>query len=67
MNPQKFIASLSFDIRLAPYDIMGSLAHARMLANCKNGISSYELSKTLGNSSELGMVHAASDSRSHEG
>ena len=35
MNPQKFIASLSFDIRLAPYDIMGSLAHAKMLAKCK--------------------------------
>jgi argininosuccinate lyase len=35
MNPQSFIASLSFDIRLAPYDIQGSIAHARMLAKCK--------------------------------
>jgi len=34
MNPQKFIASLSFDIRLAPYDILGSLAHAKMLSKC---------------------------------
>src|SRR5471030_760705 len=32
MNPQTFIASLSFDIRLAPYDIQGSIAHARMLS-----------------------------------
>ncbi len=35
MNPQSFIASLSFDIRLAPYDIQGSVAHARMLAKCR--------------------------------
>jgi argininosuccinate lyase len=32
MNPQAFIASLAFDIRLAPFDIEGSIAHARMLA-----------------------------------
>lgn len=32
MNPQHFIASLSFDVRLAPFDIQGSIAHARMLA-----------------------------------
>jgi argininosuccinate lyase len=35
VNPQSFIASLSFDIRLAPYDIEGSIAHARMLARCR--------------------------------
>ncbi len=35
MNPQAFIASLAFDIRLAPYDIQGSVAHARMLAKCR--------------------------------
>src|ERR1017187_9511715 len=35
MNPQSFIASLSFDIRLAPYDILGSMAHARMLSKCR--------------------------------
>src|SRR5450755_631791 len=35
MNPQSFIASLSFDIRLAPYDVQGSIAHARMLAKCR--------------------------------
>ncbi len=35
MNPQAFIASLSFDVRLAPYDVQGSIAHARMLARCK--------------------------------
>jgi len=29
-------ASISFDWRLAPYDIQGSMAHARMLSN--NGI-----------------------------
>src|SRR5947209_1478690 len=35
MNPQSFIASLAFDVRLAPYDIQGSLAHAKMLAKAK--------------------------------
>src|SRR5467141_1082816 len=35
MDPQAFIASLAFDIRLAPYDIQGSIAHARMLAKCR--------------------------------
>ncbi len=35
MNPQKFIASLSYDIRLAPYDIQGSIAHAKMLSKCR--------------------------------
>jgi argininosuccinate lyase len=35
MNPQSFIASLSFDVRLAPYDIQGSIAHAKMLAKRK--------------------------------
>ena len=35
MNPQAFIASLSFDVRLAPYDILGSIAHARMLSRCR--------------------------------
>jgi argininosuccinate lyase len=31
---QRFTASVSFDKRLARYDIAGSLAHARMLAAC---------------------------------
>ena len=31
---QRFTASLAFDRRLAPQDIAGSLAHARMLASC---------------------------------
>jgi argininosuccinate lyase len=31
---QRFTASVSFDRRLAPHDIAGSLAHARMLAAC---------------------------------
>jgi argininosuccinate lyase len=35
MNPQAFIASLSFDLRLAPYDIQGSIAHAKMLSKCR--------------------------------
>src|ERR1700704_4618077 len=35
MDPQAFIASLAFDVRLAPYDIQGSIAHARMLARCR--------------------------------
>jgi argininosuccinate lyase len=32
---QRFNASVSFDRRLAEFDIQGSLAHARMLARCK--------------------------------
>ncbi|MBD3271279.1 MAG: argininosuccinate lyase [Elusimicrobia bacterium] len=34
MNINTFMSSLSFDIRLAPYDIAGSIAHARMLKKC---------------------------------
>lgn len=30
---QAFTASIGFDVRLAPYDIIGSTAHARMLAS----------------------------------
>ncbi|MCG3205004.1 MAG: Argininosuccinate lyase [Elusimicrobia bacterium] len=29
--PQRFIESFSYDVRLAPYDIQGSIAHATML------------------------------------
>jgi argininosuccinate lyase len=32
---KRFTASVSFDRRLAPYDLDGSLAHARMLAACR--------------------------------
>jgi argininosuccinate lyase len=32
---QRFNASVAFDRRLAEFDILGSLAHARMLARCK--------------------------------
>jgi argininosuccinate lyase len=31
---EAFTASIDFDRRLAPYDIRGSIAHARMLAKC---------------------------------
>lgn len=31
---QEFTASIGFDIRLYPYDIRGSIAHATMLAEC---------------------------------
>jgi argininosuccinate lyase len=31
---ERLNASISFDIRLAPYDIQGSIAHARMLGEC---------------------------------
>jgi argininosuccinate lyase len=30
-----FVASISFDRRLAPYDIAGSIAHCKMLVKCK--------------------------------
>lgn len=32
---QDFIASFSFDCRLAPYDIEGSVAHVKMLEKCR--------------------------------
>src|SRR4029077_2201066 len=35
MDPQAFIVSLAFDVRLAPYDIQGSIAHAKMLSRCR--------------------------------
>ena len=34
-----------------------------MLANCKNGISTYELAKNYRRSPELGMVHASQNPR----
>lgn len=34
-SPQEFIGSFSFDVRLAPYDIQGSIAHAAMLGQKK--------------------------------
>ncbi len=41
----KFTASIPFDWRLYPYDIAGSIAHARMLA--KQGIISPEEARTI--------------------
>src|SRR4051812_18589416 len=35
MIPDDYIASFSFDQRLAPYDIRGSIAHVEMLAKKK--------------------------------
>lgn len=35
MIPQDYISSFSFDQRLAPYDIQGSIAHVKMLAKQK--------------------------------
>ena len=32
---EAYTASIHFDLRLAPYDIQGSIAHARMLAKCR--------------------------------
>jgi argininosuccinate lyase len=40
---KRFTSSISFDYRLAEYDIAGSLAHARMLAAC-NVITAQDLS-----------------------
>lgn len=34
-SPQDFIGSFHFDIRLAPYDIQGSIAHAQMLGRTR--------------------------------
>jgi argininosuccinate lyase len=42
---ERLNASISFDIRLAPYDIRGSIAHARMLGGC--GIVTEEESEEL--------------------
>ncbi|MBI3089414.1 MAG: argininosuccinate lyase [Candidatus Tectomicrobia bacterium] len=42
---EAFTASISFDARLAPYDLRGSMAHARMLGRC--GIITDEEARTL--------------------
>src|SRR5919202_2187015 len=42
---ERLNASIPFDIRLAPYDIRGSVAHARMLGRC--GILTDEESEEL--------------------
>ena len=48
-NYKKFIGSFSFDSKLAPYDILGSVAHVRMLAKCKilTKVESDEITKGL--------------------
>jgi argininosuccinate lyase len=42
---ERLNASIPFDIRLAPHDVRGSIAHARMLA--EQGIISYDEAATL--------------------
>ena len=42
---ERLNASIPFDVRLAPYDIRGSIAHARMLGRC--GIVTVEESEEL--------------------
>jgi argininosuccinate lyase len=42
---ERLNASIPFDVRLAPYDIRGSIAHARMLGRC--GITTAEESEEL--------------------
>ncbi len=55
---ERINASIPFDIRLAPYDIRGSIAHARMLG--QQGIISPDESRTLvlGLEAMLGEVQA---------
>lgn len=43
--PQRFIESFSYDIRLAPYDIQGSIAHAQMLG--KQRIIPFDAAKKI--------------------
>ena len=54
---QRYTASVAFDRRLAPFDIRGSLAHARMLSRC--GI----LSATDLEAIERGMAQVADEIR----
>ncbi len=54
---QRYTASVSFDRRLAPFDILGSLAHARMLSRC--GI----LPKADLEAIERGMTQVATEIR----
>ncbi|MEW6555760.1 MAG: argininosuccinate lyase [Elusimicrobiota bacterium] len=35
MELKKFVSSISYDVKLAKYDILGSIAHVKMLAKCK--------------------------------
>lgn len=44
---ESFVASLSFDQVLAPYDLLGSMAHARALARCRI-LSAREARRILG-------------------
>lgn len=55
MTPEDYIASYSFDCRLAPYDIQGSIAHVRMLAR-KRIISASDSRKIIS-----GLVKIAKD------
>src|SRR3712207_8883833 len=55
---ERLNASISFDIRLAPYDIRGSIAHARMLGEC--GVVTAEESEELvrGLEAVMGKIEA---------
>ncbi len=35
MNLEKFVSSIDYDVKLTKYDILGSIAHTKMLAKCK--------------------------------
>jgi len=35
MELKKFVSSIDYDVKLAKYDIFGSIAHTKMLAKCK--------------------------------
>jgi argininosuccinate lyase len=51
-NVESFTASIDFDKRLAPYDIMGSIAHARMLGKC-GIVTKAEADKIVGGLEEI--------------
>ena len=59
---EAFTASIDFDRRLAPYDIRGSIAHARMLAKC-GILPKAEVEKIVGGLEEIGQEIARGEFR----
>src|SRR5512147_1115910 len=59
---EAFTASIDFDRRLAPYDIRGSIAHARMLGKC-GILPKGEAEKIVAGLEEIGEEIAGGDYR----
>jgi argininosuccinate lyase len=63
---EAFTASIDFDRRLAPHDIRGSIAHARMLAKC-GIVPKAEVEKIVAGLEEIGQEIARGEFRYDQG